>query len=228
MPNFSLILLPGKCGPDFQKKDLYNRVYSAWKEIWKKEFTDVGSPGAWQADHFLRQDCIPVILTDTGEIVSFFLLSFYSMNHLAARDCSYLSIFPSEAMQILDSKNVKEVMTLEFLTVTPEWRNKRAGIPMAGLIMSSALKVFEARGSDAALGVARIDYGVNKLCMSMGAESIYKEARRGNLVCELISFFKGQVVPYKDPKVGELVHDLWSKVENWSYELNLDTKKIAA
>lgn len=204
-----LTLIPGKCEPDFQQTELYNEVYQTWKNIWRDEFTKVGSPNAWHGDSFLRQDCIPIITSEKGEPLAFFLLSFYSLNHLSTSDCSYLSIFPKEAIDELKKKSVEEFMTLEYLTVSPEWRKGRAGLPMAALIMAIALKVFEERQADAALGVARIDYGVNTLCMSMGAKSIYAEARRGNLICELISFFKGEVKPHKNPLVVEAVHSLW-------------------
>jgi hypothetical protein len=209
---FKLTILPGKCEPDFVHAPLYNRVYAEWKKIWQHELHLVGSPQTWSAESFLRQDCIPVVTTKKDEIVGFFLHSFYSFLHTGVQEGNYLSIFPAESLQSLKSRQVKKIMSLEYMTVNTDWRNKsKGGISIAGLVMENALNLFKHSDADAALGVARIDYGVNRLCLSLGAKSLAPEVRRGNVVCELTVFYQNELVPHKDPRVVSTANKIWNE-----------------
>jgi hypothetical protein len=206
--NFELILLPGKCLPGGIFSELYDAVYAKWKETWLKVFTDVGSPQAWNADTFFRGDMIPVILHE-GKIAAFYLATTYSLQSAWVRDHSYFSIYPKSAIDRLLDHGVRNVMSYEYMTVLPEYRKSRLGFSLGGVLAELGLSVREELACDAGVGVALLSHKVDQIAHNVGGFTLVKEARRGNLVCEIVGFLKQSDQPYPERQVHELAEYLW-------------------
>ncbi len=206
---YELVLLPGKCLPDGMHSELYDRVYNVWKETWVKVFTDVGSPQAWNADTFFRCDLIPVIL-HKGKIAAFFVATVYPLQPAVLKDHSYFSIFTKSATDTLRKRGVRNVMSYEYMTVLPDWRKAPLGFSLGAVLGELGLKIRDELGCDAGVGVARIQNKVDQLAHAIGGFTLEKEARRGNLICEVVGFLKENDRPYPQTSVHDLVVKLWN------------------
>jgi hypothetical protein len=207
---FELILLPAGCLPGGQYSELYEQVYDAWKKTWIEVFTEVGSPEAFNSDSFFRAHLVPVIL-HKGQIAAFYVANVYSLQSSWLRDHSYFSIFSEEARENLRSHGVRNVMSYEFMTVLPHWRKSSTGFSLAGLLAELGLRVRDDLACDAAVGVARLENKVNEIARCVGAFTLDKNARRGNLVCEIVGLLKATDRPFPDARVHNLCVHLWNR-----------------
>ncbi len=207
---YELILLPGKCLPDGMHSELYDQLYRVWKETWVKVFTEVGSPQAWNADTFFRCDLLPVILHN-GKIAAFFVATVYPLQPAVLSDHSYFSIFSKSATEKLRKHGVRNVMSYEYMTVLPAWRKVPLGFSLGAVLGELGLKIRDELHCDAAVGVARLQHKVDQLAHAIGGFTLEKEARRGNLICEVVGFLKENDRPYPQTSVHDLVVELWEK-----------------
>ncbi len=207
---FELVLLPGKCLPGGRYSELYEDVYSKWKETWTQIFAEVGSPGAFSADAFFRCDLIPVILHGQ-KIVAFYLATVYPLQPSWVKDHSYFSIFTKATSEKLVHRGVRNVMSYEFMTVLPEWRKSTLGFSLGAVLGELGLSIRDELNCDAAVGVARIQNKVDQIAHNIGGFTLEKEARRGNLVCEIVGFMKETDRTHPDRVAHNLTIDLWTK-----------------
>lgn len=203
-------MLPGKCLPGGEYSELYESVYARWKEIWLRVFTEVGSPEAWNADTFFRCDVIPVIMYK-GEIAAFLLSTVYSLQDSWIKDHSYFGIFSKAATARLRNRGIRNVMSYEYMTVLSDFRKSKLGFSLGGALAELGSYLRGDLECDAGVGVARLATKVDQIAHSVGAVTLEKEARRGNLLCEIIAVYKENDRPFPDKTVHELVVDIWNR-----------------
>jgi hypothetical protein len=191
-------------------KELYSRAYAFWKQTWQKIFTDVGSPEAFWADDFYRQDYVPVITYD-GQITAAHFYTVFDFDHPAVKDHRYFSIFTPFAMKWVEREQPSRVMSMEFLTVHPEWRKKDLGFSMAEVLISLGLKLMKEKDVQVAVGVAVKAAGVEKMAQKLSCQLIAQEVKRGNLVCDIMGQTPSRLKPHPDDKVNALIEDLWAR-----------------
>ena len=192
-------------------------------------FTEVGSPQAWNADNFFRGDLIPVILCE-GKVAAFYVATIYSLQNAWIKDHSYFSIYSKSSTDHLINLGARNVMSYEFMTVLPEWRKSKLGFSLGGALAELGLYIREDLACDAAVGVARLATKVDQIAHNIGGFTLEKEARRGNLVCEIVGFMKENDRPYPDQLVHELVVDIWNKrvaVDKFGNPANLNFVQAA-
>ncbi|CAN5510280.1 hypothetical protein BH10BDE1_BH10BDE1_13530 [soil metagenome] len=206
--DFELVLLPGSCFPGGKYSELYEQVYDTWKRIWLEIFTDVGSPEAMNPEGFFRADLIPVILHDR-KIAAFYVATIYSLQPSWLRDHSYFSIYSKTTSDKLLARGVRNVMSYEFMTVLPEWRKSLSGFSLAGMLGELGQHIRDELGCDAAVGVARLQTKVDQIAQDVGAFTLEKNVRRGNLVCEIVACMKDSDRPHPDPQVHAAAEHLW-------------------
>ncbi len=221
------VLLPGKISPSSPYFTLYKNVYSLWSNTWKKAFSDVGSPEAYTADDFYRQDIIPVIAMGNEPLAAHFYTFFHTENP-AAMDHHYFEIFPEQAIQYLKDNGAQKLMSMEYLTVNYSYRRSIVGFSLAEVLVSLGSRLMFDFNIDASLGVALKVARIDKMGFKMNYEIITEEARRGNLVCSIMAGFKHTknlgVLPEKD--VREFVDQLWRKKEI-GLEILSEERKVA-
>jgi len=58
-----LHILPGKPGPFFKEKEIFNRVYDEWFTYWSQLLTNIKSTDRLNSDEFFRQDYVLALMS---------------------------------------------------------------------------------------------------------------------------------------------------------------------
>lgn len=208
-------VLSGKMLPGSPNFELYKNVYKLWFKTWKKAFNDVGSPEAFSPDDFYRQDLIPVIAYKTEPIAAHFYTMFHTENP-AAMDHHYFDIFSDKTLNILKSNDSKRLMSLEYLTVNPFYRKSTIGFSLGEVISALGCKLLKEISYDAALGVAVKAAKVDKMALKLGFDILDNQAKRGNLVCDIVVKYSKTVHKNTHPDiiVNDFINYLWDNQTN--------------
>jgi hypothetical protein len=172
-------------------------------------FNEVGSPQAWSADNFFRGDYIPIIKYD-GRVVAFFVATQYPLQNSIINEHSYFSIFPNSAVEELQKRKIKTLMSYEFLSVIdPRLRKENLGFSIAPVLGMLGQRLRDSLGCEAAIGVARKQNKIDQGAVEIGGVSLAPEVKRGNLICQIMAFFPELDKIYPDPRVVSLADYLW-------------------
>lgn len=148
--------------------EIHNIAFEFWINFWSEVFKRNGVTERPNADDFLRQDLISVVMHDQ-RIVALHFYSFFDLNLSAARNHSYFkNSFTPKAMQAMDKHAARHVMTMEYFTVAPEWQRMAQGVSIAVSMVCLGLRIFTRSQADMFLGVSRCDVGVAKLGYEIG------------------------------------------------------------
>jgi hypothetical protein len=218
-------LLPS-ANPSPQLRELHDNAFDLWQSVWQKTFQDLGIEKSALDGEFVRQDLIACIAHENVP-VALHLYSFYSIDSKAARAHAYFSgNYPEIYFAKLAKANVREVMSMEFMTVHPEWRkgktNVHMGIVLAGLAFST-MRYFSA---DAAIAPARRDYKVNELAYAYGSEPVIANVTNHNVACDLVMCRRENVKKHEDPTVQSAVENLWDRREYYPACMPREEAKI--
>lgn len=218
------IVLTGKMAPHSEHFDLYKNVYKLWTATWTKAFAAVGSPESFSPDNFYRQDYIPVIAYNDQPIAAHFYTLFY-LDNPASIDHSYFEIFSESALQQLKAKQVQSLLSLEYLSVDPAYRKSAIGFSVAEVLSGLCCRFLKEVNCDAGLGVAVKAARIDKMAKNLGFELLDSDARRGNLVCDIVVKYSETVGAgvHPDPLVNSFVDSLWNNYVNFENPI----KKIA-
>jgi hypothetical protein len=200
------VILPGKFAPDFPDVELHNGTYQLWQSVWKDVFTEAGNPAALVADDFLRQDYIGA-LHHNRQVIGCHLYTLFNIDQMAAINNRYFSIFPREIIDGFRERNAKYLMTMEFLTVHPEWRKASLG----PVLINLGINILKTIGADAAIGPARKKTKVDQMCNKFGFDCVKPNVSRGNLDCDLVALFPRNIKTYPETAVVTLANSLWNR-----------------
>lgn len=225
-PSLQYIVFPGTPVPGALPNPSYKDVYHFWKQSWKQEMANAGGdPRYVNADDFIRQDSILVVLSQ-DQIAAMIMCTLYDLSLPSVRDVKYFSSFQPEYFERLSEKG-SSVLTMEFLMVHPEWRGGRAGAPlgavMIGLGIKEAHSIYRA---GAALGVGRVDNGVNRSLRGFGGTALGRVSKV-NIECEIVGIYNGLAKPFPKPEVDTLVSQLWQTRIDYTLP-QMDIQKQAA
>lgn len=205
-------LLPSANPPPHKVKH-HNDLYEMWHAVWTKTFADLKLDPACLRDEFVRQDFIAALFHD-GQPIAAHLYSFFSIDCLAARQHGYLNgNYPEIFFQKLKQEGVRDVMSMEYMTVHPEWRKSKSIVHLPAVTAGLAFEVMKAYGGDAAIAPARLDHKVHLLAPPYGGVSLIKNVVNHNVPCDLLMCKKANLKPHDSPEIQALVDALWRKRE---------------
>lgn len=205
------VVLPGKPPASYQYLELYNHVFRFWRSFWSKVLTDVGADHGARADDFQRQDLICALLHGR-DVVGLHTHTLFDLAQDSAREHSYFErLFSPDYLIALGDRRVRSVMTLEYLSVLPDWQTAQLGVSLARALVALALRQARMFAVDAAVAAPRCDLAVDRLAAELGAERVLTEDGlvHGRPTARM-AFFPGQFRDPRDPKVQRLVESLWS------------------
>jgi hypothetical protein len=113
-------------------------------------------------------------------------------------------------MNILKNKNVKTAMSLEFLTVNPDWRKSKTGVSFAQLLVGIATKVQKHLNIDASIAISRSDVKVTQMGDGLGWDVIIPNVEMHTKKCDLIALFNHKIEDYPDPAIREHIEYFWN------------------
>lgn len=208
--DFSYLILEKEGITSSAQLDWYRKSFEMWKSTWKNIFEQVGSPQAYQIDDFFRQDLIALI-TQGDEIVGAHLYTKFDLQNPAVPEMRYFSIFDERAMAKVRQDGKQGAMSMEFLMVNPKWRNNGAGFSFAEVLIALAFEVMASENLGVALGVAVKAAKVDQLAIGLHCEVIARDAKRGNLVCDIVSQTPARMRPHRNPETQAFITGLWNK-----------------
>jgi hypothetical protein len=188
--------------------DLNNQAFEFWRTFWAKVYGDAGSPESLVCDDFLRQEMVTIIRHEK-KIVGLHLYSFFNLEQQAIKLHRYFQFYPEKFFEYLRQTDVKEVMSLEFLTIDPEWRKSVTGVSLAEVLIACATKCIHSHGADAGIAPARTDNKVNQMAYHQGYECFQAGITKRNFQVDLIVGFKDQLKATPNPEVNSLADKFW-------------------
>ncbi len=196
--------------------ELSNLVYRSWKQIWTEEFAPVNIVP--NSDDFNRNDVIACIMdVERNSLVGFHLYSAFDLRSQASLDHHYLSDCGDLIYAKIKSQGVNKVMSMEYLTVMPDYRGRKSPIPWGDVIISLGNHVMETSPWDGLIGTGRVDKNIEKKSSPLGSISC-GIVKRMTIDCELLLIKKGTSKEFKDPDLAKFVSDLWNN-KNSSVQL---------
>ena len=118
-----------------------NDAYKAWYKLWSEVYSQSSSAYELNSDEFVRQKIVTAI-THNNEVAAVHLYSFYHLDSLPDLRTKYFHFFSPEYLQHLRNRQVKSVMSMEFLTVLPEYRKSKLGVSIGLVISQLGTEIF--------------------------------------------------------------------------------------
>ena len=231
LQNVQYIILPGQLPPGSPWTQLHNRVYRYWVEFWHKVFLSnkVEERVDFKAA-FFRMSAIPVLMHQE-QIVGLHMYCFFNIEQDSNSDHDYFqSERGSKFIEILKSRNVSQVMSMEFLTIDPAWRKRSVGVSLGAILGSLGSRIQRSTGVGASTTIARKDLGVDALARDFGFENVTEGLSMFNTPVVFQCLFSDRIGELSDPESKNYVDRFWSNridTTNLTYS-KTENKRIAA
>lgn len=212
---------------DDKSIEVMSQVYDSWTQIWQKVFSNETRNFNLDPDDFFRQNLV-VGLFQNDVLVAFHLYSFFDLRFKSITQHSYFKGIDPISFDNLRSQKLHRVMSMEYLTVMPEFRKNGSQIPWGEIIISLGLNVLKTLNCDIAFGTARRDVKVNKMGDRIGFDILQSPIQKYDYDCEVMYFAQKKQLHHPDPKVQSLIEELWATrldLRNTEQNININTNK---
>lgn len=220
---FRFVILPVKPRDARGSFEDLNSIY----QLWNSTHSAVTN-GAVHADQFLRND-VAVGIFSGPRAVACHLYGFFNIESEAARASRYFGSISESTWDYLWQHEFKNLMSLEFLSVDPEFRKSKVGFSLGEVLISLGQRFVMSTGLDACTGVSRVDVKVERTAESLGFRTVQRGLQIYGYECSF------QVSPWRevkapsDPQVLDVVNQLWAtRADIYGYTQETSTlRKIA-
>ena len=188
--------------------ELHNRAYMYWRDFWKDIFAQTGHADHLNRDHFIRQDKIAVI-TAGDDIVGMHLYGFHRFDANACRDNPFFDDLDETSRLRLRQDGLVYGMCMEYLTVNPQYRKSKTGIPFGEILIGLGLEIMKQNGLDCVFGTAREDVKVDQMAALFGGRAYSSSIKKYDYPCCLMVI--ADSVRHLHPNLAqrELIKNLW-------------------
>jgi|GEM_PF-2315923 len=205
--DFRYVMCPGS-QPDPRYADLHQEIFHCWETVWKQAFQELHVDKPLYSDSFTRQDFIGALLYKDHCVGMTFFRWANANGSEFAKD-SYFSNWEQEHIDVLRSRG-PEIIVFSNLSILPEARGMRLGVPTKEVILGVAVENFMSSRADAMTGTPRRDRNVNEGCRRWGATNIALDVPSGyGDTVDIVAFFKDQVSEAPPHILKSFVKDLW-------------------
>jgi hypothetical protein len=194
---------------DLQCIHYLTQIYNAWNQIWQKVFTGENRNFKLDPDDFFRQKLVAGIFQN-NDLVAFHFYSFFDLRFKEVTQHSYFQGVAPTSFDILRDKSLNRLMSMEYLTVMPEFRKNEGQIPWAEVVISLGINVLKSTNFDVAFGTARRDVKVNKMGDRIGFNTLQSPIQKYDYDCEVMYFPKKNLLRHPELKVQFLIEELWA------------------
>lgn len=210
-------VLPGHCPKNFKLVEVYSNTYRFWRGVYSEVYSQTRSLESLNTDNFYRQDEIFSLVIEQ-QVIGCILFSYHNTLAESAWDLKYFHDLPREMVDQIRAHAPRSLMMMESLTVHPEWRRSRSGLPLAEILLGMAMKAFKASQCEVLVGTPRVDVKVHKLCALYGGKCLGSIAKSG-YSCETFLFAGDESHTNPNPDVAVQIETLWNQ--------RIETLKIA-
>lgn len=206
---FEYVILPGKNCPR-SSIDLYDKAFDFWLHFWTDVFIQNGSDEKPDPDTFFRQDFVPII-TYEGQVAALHLYSIFDLLSKSIFSQSYLAgNFSVTYFEQIRKMQIGRVMTMESLSVHPDFRKRKVGFSLASLLGSLGQKVFsELTDCEAIICPARVDNKVTEIAAELGFQTIVSGVSLYNTPVDLILCRQSDIRQSENPVIQTMAAKLW-------------------
>lgn len=195
---------------DKKKSHLLNQTYHFWKQLWVNECASVNKFNEIFADDFFRADLIAVIYSP-DQIVGCHLYTYFDLSNPYAREHTYFAGLYNHISKILETENIKEVISLEYLSINPNWRKSITGYALADVLIKLSQNVVRHFKFDAGIGTARLLTKVDKKTSNLGFTETDVVVDRHGFECKFMYYKSESELPKSsDTNVEILASYLWN------------------
>ena len=202
---FRFVILPVKPRDSRGSLEDLNSIYKLWNTT-----HSAVTHGAVHADQFLRND-VAVGIFSGPRAVACHLYGFFNIESEAARASKYFSAVNEATWDYLWRHEFKNLMSLEFLSVDPEFRKTNVGFSLGEVLIALGQRFVHATGLDACTGISRVDVKVERTAESLGFRTVQRGLQIYGYECSFQVSPWREVKPPSDPKVLEVVDQLWTR-----------------
>jgi len=203
------LLLPS-ANPPPELLELHDKTFLLWREVWTETLAKLEFKSENLAEEFVRQDIVACIASG-NEPVAIHLYSFFATDSLAARKHGYLSSnYPELFFAKLAKEKVRHVMSMEYMTVHPEWRKHKAALHVASALGGLGLRVAGHFGAQATIAPCRRDHKIHEMAYLHGGEPVIANVLNHNVPCDLVMVRMDKAKAHPDPELSGLVDRLWN------------------
>jgi len=223
---FQVVYLPGN-HPAASFRDIYERTYSTWMNVWRDYFRTLPTPMELWSDPFTRQDEVVSLLYE-GECIAVNFFRWVDFNLIDQTRDSYFKLWKPEDFALLLEKG-RKVMVPSFLTVHEDCRRGRCDVDIPRLLIGLSIKRFLLSNADAMPVITRNAKGVNDMFYSHGAVPLRRDVVNFHEAdkVDFVGIFRETCrIPDEEPLRG-LVESVWSDRMVAETDLSLKTGVIS-
>jgi len=169
-------------GPTFAsfKSVLHERIFLEWKVFWESHFQETKSSAQLFSDELLRTTYV-LVLHKKEEPIGILFSSIWNLWNPVHQHSRYISQYPIEAKEHFKQLNYSNVLSLEYLSIRPEWRFHESGFPFSEVLLGLGLKMFHQNEDiDAAISIARRAVKVQDRMASWGMREVHHMTLHNN------------------------------------------------
>ncbi len=149
------VIVPGKPTLSFEGVEVYNQLYSYWKQYWQSHYQGMGEDIKVDSLDFYRQDKITALLQG-AKIISMNLLSTYNLS-CEMSDHPYFSSYDQEFFTRMKEEGINLVQSFQYLMVDSEWTARKTGVNFGAIIAGLSIKHQLEDNLDGGITLARSD-----------------------------------------------------------------------
>ncbi len=206
--------------------EICDLVYKHWYQTWSQIFESKGLKNYPQKIQFIRQNFITVITYD-GDVAGYMFNTYYNLKSFVCRDNPVFKNISDSAFQKFKKNNLNSTISIEYLTLTKNYRREKAGFPIGEALMGVCVRLADQFGIDSVFGTAREDYKVDAMTRLFGAEAYQKNFEQYNLPCSLMVASMQKVKPHPNPFTEKIISSLWEKRQSHTTTMNSNNNKKA-
>lgn len=150
-------------------------------------------------------------ITHKDLVVACHMYSLFDLDLIPTRHKAYLSGLNQSSWDFLKQNNYSKLMSLEYLTVHPEFRKRIIGFSLADTLIALGLKCLKTLNHSAVIGYSRTDLGVDKAAEKSGAINVQSGIIKFGNPCNFQVVPADHIQPHPNEKVRSIIEDLWSR-----------------
>lgn len=206
--NLRFTLLPANSPPS-EALYLHNNAYRMWRDVWQDTFDKLGIPHDKLEGEFGRQGLVACI-SEGDKPLAVHLYSFYSIDSIAAREHPYMTgNYPEIFFAKLAHEGVRTVMSMEYMTVHPNYRKSSGQVHVGEALGGLAQQTMKWSGADASIAPARRDRKIHLMAYGYGGEPVIENVKNHNVDCDLVMIRRERIKPHRTPETQALIERLW-------------------
>ncbi|MEZ4815970.1 MAG: hypothetical protein R3A80_12335 [Bdellovibrionota bacterium] len=169
-------------GPTFSfyKSALHERIFTEWKVFWESHFQETKSSAQLFSDELLRTTYV-LVLHKKELPIGILFSSIWNLWNPVHQHSRYLSNYPAEVKSEFQALRYNSVLSLEYLTIRPDWRYSKCALPLSEVLLGLGLKMFHQNENvDAAISIARRAVKVQDRMAGWGMREVHHMTLHNN------------------------------------------------